>query len=196
MQACPIGKRQVVLHTADIARNRNGFERLVDPELRRHLYEETNRLMRGLDFRIIAAAVHKNRLFARYAASLDPYHYCLERLLERFVSMLEEVNDEGTIVAESRRPPLDGQLYRVFDEYMQHGTSMVSGDRLRHRIKNMEFVKKAANLTGLQVADPVLTPIARYVMGKQSHEDLEIIRTKFRRSPNGSFDGWGLTILS
>src|SRR5437016_3302319 len=41
----------LILHTADIARNRNGFESLVDSTFRARFYERLNALMRELDYR-------------------------------------------------------------------------------------------------------------------------------------------------
>ncbi len=44
------GRTDIVLHTADIARNRNGFEELQNTEFRAVFYNELNNLMRELSY--------------------------------------------------------------------------------------------------------------------------------------------------
>ena len=47
----------------------------------------------------------------------------------------------------------------------------------------------------MQLADLVVGPIARVVLGKRTHEDYKIIESKFRRSREGRIEGVGLVIL-
>ncbi len=44
-----LGATDSVLHTADITRNRNGFERMQETIFREQFYEKLNALMRRLD---------------------------------------------------------------------------------------------------------------------------------------------------
>ena len=53
------GRTDVVLHTADIIRTRNGFESLKDNELRAHFYTELNALMRELRYEVVACVIRK-----------------------------------------------------------------------------------------------------------------------------------------
>ncbi len=63
-----------VLHTADISRNQNGFERLKDPDFRERFYAELNDLMSGLEYQVVACVIRKDAHLARYGlAALDPY---------------------------------------------------------------------------------------------------------------------------
>ena len=54
---------------------------------------------------------------------------------------------------------------------------------------------KTANIAGLQLADLVVTPIGRKVLGKTIKEDYRVVEEKFRRSRNGKVDGYGLIVL-
>ncbi len=49
-----LGDECVVLHTADIARNRRGFEMLADGAQRSRFHRELNELMRSLPFAVVA----------------------------------------------------------------------------------------------------------------------------------------------
>jgi len=54
---------------------------------------------------------------------------------------------------------------------------------------------KDANLAGLELADLVVTPIGRRVLGKPDREDYAIVESKYRRAPSGRIDGYGLIVL-
>ena len=60
------GTTDIVLHTADIARNRAGFERLKDAGFREAFYAEMNALMGRLDYQVVACVVHKDVHLQRY----------------------------------------------------------------------------------------------------------------------------------
>ena len=40
-----------------------------------------------------------------------------------------------------------------------------------------------------------MTPIGRKILGKPIKEDYRVVEEKFRRSPNGRIDGYGLVVL-
>ncbi len=68
------GRTDIVLHTADITRNRNGFEALIDPAFRVRFYNRLNALMRAIDYSVVACAIRKDHHLSRYGvAALDPY---------------------------------------------------------------------------------------------------------------------------
>jgi hypothetical protein len=60
------GREDIILHTADIARNKNGFERLKEPAFRTRFYNEMNRLMSELDYKVVACAIKQDTHLARY----------------------------------------------------------------------------------------------------------------------------------
>ena len=55
--------------------------------------------------------------------------------------------------------------------------------------------EKCENVAGLQLADLVVTPIGRQVLGKPSKEDWSIVESKLRRGPKGNYEGYGLVVL-
>src|SRR5690606_38454557 len=79
------GRDDLILHTADIYRNRNGFEQLKEPRFRERFYTALNHLMRNLDYKVVACAIKKDAHLARYGpAAYDPYHWSLNILVERY----------------------------------------------------------------------------------------------------------------
>lgn len=68
------GSEDLVLHTADLTRNRNGFERMAEPAFRQRFYAGLNELMRTLDYQVVACAIRKDAHLRRYGlAAIDPY---------------------------------------------------------------------------------------------------------------------------
>jgi hypothetical protein len=55
---------------------------------------------------------------------------------------------------------------------------------------------KHLNVAGLQLADLVVSPIGRHVMGKPPREDWKIVESKMRRRySHGPYNGTGLIVL-
>ena len=67
------GYSDIVLHTADITRNRNGFEDMKDGAFRSRFYSRLNELMRSLSYSVVACVIRKDDYLGRYSlAALDP----------------------------------------------------------------------------------------------------------------------------
>ena len=96
------GRTDIILHTADIARNRNGFEKMMDIDFRTGFYADLNGLMKSLNYKTVACVIKKDRHFARYGIeALDPYMLSLNVLVERFCFELS-AGEKGIIVAEKQ----------------------------------------------------------------------------------------------
>ncbi len=171
------GDEKLVLHTADITRNRNGFERLKDSGFRSAFYAQLNALMAELDYRVVACAIRKDWHLSRYGMDVG------------------DVEDGGLIVAEKRGPTLDHELELAWLNLKIKGTQFVRARQVERRIQGLSLKGKAANLAGLELADLVVTPIGRHILGKPDREDYAIVESKYRRAPSGRIDGYGLIVL-
>jgi hypothetical protein len=60
------GRDDLILHTADIVRNRNGFERMKDAAFRQRFLNELNALMQSLEYQIVACVIRKDIHLTRY----------------------------------------------------------------------------------------------------------------------------------
>jgi len=190
------GTADIVLHTADIVRNRSGFEGLKEARFRELFFSELNNLMRRLDYTVVACAIHKREHLSRYGvAALDPYLLSLDVLVERFCYDISNERDGGVIIAEKRDPTLDRQLDLAWLNLKIQGTRFVQAHQVDERISGLNLRAKRDNVAGLQLADLVVSPIGRHVLGKPDKEDWRIVSEKFRRSGRGKVDGYGLVVL-
>lgn len=190
------GRDDLILHTADITRNRNGFERLKEREFRKTFYRELNALLRGIPFQVVACVIRKDDHLRRYGvAALDPYMLSLDVLVERFCMEIGNVSSGGVIVAERRDATLDRELDIAWLNLKVQGTHYIKARDIEDRIVGLNLRPKTVNIAGLQLADMVVTPIGRKVLGKTIKEDYRLIEEKFRCSRTGQVEGYGLVVL-
>lgn len=188
----------IVLHTNDILRARHGFESLSDPAVRQEFYEALNVLMTELEYTVVACVIDKPGLIAKYGREAkDPYHYGLQILIDRFCNELGDCVDGGIIYAEKRGEPLDYELSAAWEQIRSRpvGTGSTSGEAIDERICELVLRDKKLTLEGLQLADLVISPIARRAMNLPVKQDWDIVRSKFRRGREGQVKGDGLTTL-
>ncbi|MBA2248450.1 MAG: hypothetical protein H0W23_09985 [Chloroflexia bacterium] len=106
--------------------------------------------------------------------------------------------DAGFICAEKRNPTLDRELLRAWEELRTGGigTGFTSSRHIEERIIGLDLRDKKPNLTGMQLADLVITPVGRHILGKPQKADQvqwTVVESKLRRY-NGRYMGAGLVI--
>jgi hypothetical protein len=189
------GHDNLILHTADIARNKNGFEALVDRDFRQRFYDELNSLMKELRFTAVACCIKKEMHLSKYGMqAVDPYLLSLDVLVERFCFEIGGLEGSGKIVAEKRDPTLDRQLDLAWLNLKIRGTGFIRAVDIDKRIVSLTLQSKKTNSAGLQLADLIVSPVGRYVLGKTPKEDWNIIQEKFRVF-RGTYVGAGLVVL-
>jgi hypothetical protein len=152
--------------------------------------------MRRLRYTVVACAIRKDQHLSRYGvAALDPYMLSLDVLVEQFCFDVGDVRAGGVIVAESRDATLDRELELAWLNLKIQGTRHLQAKSVADRIVGLSLRAKADNIAGLQLADLVVSPIGRHVLGKPDKEDWDIVREKFRRSRSGAIEGYGLVVL-
>jgi len=106
-----------------------------------------------------------------------------------------DVEDGGVIVAERRGSTLDHELELAWLNLKIQGTQFMKAKQVERRVQSLNLKSKTARIAGLELADLVVTPIGRKTLGKPVREDYEIIESRFRRSPRGFVEGYGLIVL-
>jgi hypothetical protein len=185
-----------MLHTADFSRQRNGFEQMKDRAFCDQFYTQLNTLLSELDITIIACAIMKQRHMEKYGIdAVDPYHLSLNILTERFCFDIGGNAPKGKIVAEARDSTLNHQLEIAWLNVKVSGTHFLQAVDINNRIESLVLKTKEDKIAGLEIADAVVTPIARKVLRRQSRVDISIIKNKMRKNHFGEVLGYGLVLL-
>lgn len=190
------GTTDIVLHTADFTRQKNGFEQMKDRGFCVNFYHKLNQLIESLDITILACAIKKEEHFDKYRiAAVDPYHLSLNILVERFCFMVGAKGPKGKIIAEARDAILDRQLELAWLNSKISGTQYLKAVDINARIEMLSLKTKQDNIAGLEIADIIITPIARAVLKRTSKININIIKSKMRKNHLGVINGYGFVLL-
>lgn len=190
------GTVDIVLHTADINRNRNGFEGLLDRTFRRRFYDRSNALMADLQYQVIACAVRKDQAIGERFGNRDLYRVCFGLLVELFCAELVKAQDNGIIIAEKRSSTRLNRAVEVdFVNLKTDGGRHTDPGTIANRILAFNLRDKQDNIAGLQLADLALSPLGRHLIGKPDHPDWHIIAAKLLRSGVAENESEGLILL-
>jgi hypothetical protein len=188
------GHDMVVLHEHEIRKAQPPFAFLVNRAKRENFMSDLARLVEEAPFTLLAVSILKRQLVRRYALPANPYHLALAFGLERVWYFLRAQGQDAFktfVVAESRGKKENNDLELEFRRVCQGANSV--GNNLPFE---MVFANKQTNSCGLQVADLVARPVGRHLIDPtQPNRAWGIIERKFRRSPEGRLEGWGLKVF-
>lgn len=180
------GHDSVVLHEHEIRKSKGPFGLLMtDRALRERFYAELNGLIATAPMTIFASVIDKERHRARYADPWNPYEIALHFCMERLHIMLTAERQHGKtvhVVFEGRGKKEDTELELEFRRIASNDSHW--GYR-RHDFSRFDFqpvfMPKAANSSGLQLADLTARPIGLSLLRPdQQNRAFEIIRPKLR----------------
>ncbi|HYH82743.1 MAG TPA: DUF3800 domain-containing protein [Longimicrobium sp.] len=188
------GHEQVILHEHEIRKTKGPFRFLFDTARRDPFYADLNRLITDSPFTLVASVIDKHRHRKRYAQPNNPYDISVGFGLERVFMHLKGLGCAGGtthFTFEKRGGKEDADIEQVFRRVCEGAN--YTGERLPFEIV---MADKKCNSAGLQIADLVARPIGRKTLDpKQPNRAYDLILPKFRRSPAGRIEGWGLEVF-
>lgn len=197
----------IVLHRKEIINHKYPFQVLSDPVIEANFSKDFLTLIDSLEFTVISVLIDKLEHKIKYNLwRYDPYHYCMEILVERFHFFLKDVNAVGDVMIESRGGKEDIRLKKSFRRILDTGTHYIDSEKLRYNLTSLELkVKpKLLNIAGLQIADLLAFPARRYIFKKRdlliddretfSDEIIKILEKKFYKR-NNEIEGFGIKTL-
>ena len=119
----------------------------------------------------------------------------LHVLVERMCIAIGRERESGVIVAESRGQPMDRELGLAWEALCVEGTAHLRPETIKEKIVDLRIRDKKENLAGLQLADLVVSPIGRHVIGKPDRDDWRSLEPKLIRGRYGQAEGSGLVVL-
>jgi Protein of unknown function (DUF3800) len=194
---------RVVLHRREMLQRVEPFEALKDPTTREAFNRDLLDLIRQTAFLLATVVIDKVAMVEQYRVwRQDPYHYCMQVLLERYVGELQGRGATGDVVAEARGKAEDKRLKRAYRRIYEGGTNFVKADDFASVLKSrqLHFKTKGHNIPGLQLADLIAYPSYRAVLAARRNQRMPddfnsrmvgAFRDKYRRGANGQVWGRG-----
>ncbi len=176
------GHEGVILHSRDIRKAQKHFGFLTNKQKREEFVTRINAIMNDLEYSLIVSVIKKQNHKDKYGLFADnPYDLAKMFCLERLLPLLEDANQNKVhIVAESRGKKEDNDLQLSFFKIISQGISYHSAERFKNIDFKLNFVPKAMNIIGTQLADLAAYPIARYVLNrKRQNLAYDIVSKKF-----------------
>lgn len=199
-------ENRVVLHRREMVRAEPPFQGLKDnPFLAMDFERDWLDLVAKSSFLAIAGAIDKEAHVKKYVVwQHDPYHYCLEVLVERFVKWLNRHGFVGDVLIESRDKFADKRLKKAYQTLYSNGNNAVTAAQVQAALtsKELKFARKSDDVAGLQLADSLAHPVLRHLKTKHLNESPAVgfgarlvdvlLASKFARQPKtGLIEGWG-----
>ncbi len=182
----------IIFHRKEMVYNKMPFQKLSDQSIKEAFNEEFLMLIKKWKFQLVGVLLDKQEhceLFEFWKN--NPYHYCLEVIVELYYKFLNEKDATGDVMIEARGAKEDTQLKEAFTNIFENGTHNLIGGQIQKHItsKNIKIKPKIANIAGLQLADLLGYPSHRHILKYyQLHEltndtfsekIIEILQNKF-----------------
>jgi hypothetical protein len=200
-----LGTWKVRVHEPDVRRRSNRFHK-DDPADEQAIIDALAAQLATLDFACIAAVINKAELALRFLdgrvdAHLpkSTYLMCLDFVMERLVHFLYEQGEDsrGLVVAESRGLREDAEVHAEFLRLHLNGTQYVSDSFFRNQLRPyIEFKRKDADDSGLQVADLAARPLAEKTLRPTSTpERWSVLEPKIYDGGKGRKGSYGMKVF-
>lgn len=160
----------VIFHRKKISRFQGPFKILYsDVEKRREFGDRMLRAFEEWPYTAVAVTIDKREHVDKYSVwHYEPYHYCLEVLLERYVLFLHYGDHRGDVMIEARFPTVDRKLAASYHRIFQKGTDHIPENIFQATLTSsrLKIKEKRQNIAGLQLADLLAHP-AQYDVLKE-----------------------------
>jgi len=150
--------------------------------IKREFYQELDDIFVSSDYTIICSAIRKDNYIKRHGKlSDDVYEVALSFIIERSIFRLDDFGNCTSldIIIERRGKKEDKKLDEHFQRIRARGTAYVDSSRIEKIKTTCHFRSKTDDINGLQLADLVAYPCARYVIDKdRANPAFDVVRPK------------------
>jgi len=172
------GDPNVVLHGKEMTHPQSAkssdYVKFMDSDFRGRFYRDFEYLISGLNFDLVACVSLKTKRLAKHMPEdTDMYLLSLNKLVNMMVADLKE-NQHGRIIVESRSGVLDTRLAASYLTSLDNGNNMRTAKIIQKLGREITFRQKSDNIAGVQIADMLASPLARYFLGKPERPGQQI----------------------
>lgn len=160
----------VILHRKDIIKKKTPFDTLRNLNVEHAFNQDLLAHLRDWEYSVITVCIDKKtHLETQKTSQIDPYHYCMAVLLERFNHWLKRKGVRGDVMAESRGGKEDRRLKEEFRRLWENGTRHIEAGLFQRLLtsRELKIKPKFANITGLQLADLIAHPSRSEILQEQ-----------------------------
>lgn len=157
----------IVFHRSEIAYNKHPFQALADKEIKEQFDAEFLNLITKWEYQIVGVLLDKQAHCHMFEFWKDnPYHYCLEVIIELYHKFLSEKEGRGDVMIENRGAKEDQLLKTAFTQIYENGSHNLAAANIQKHItsKNIKIKPKVANIAGLQLTDLLVYPCHRHIL--------------------------------
>lgn len=185
------------LHLYDMRKNINGFEFLLNNDIRNKLYSGIKNLIQQLDITVFVASIDVARYKNMYYNHInDVYDITLQTILENFVHFLIEKNATGSFFVESRNEKENKFLQICYYRLLTGGTLYIDSQTIMNKLSALSFPLKSDNNLGVQLADFIPVSFLRQLTGAKDYMGLySLFQEKLYKSNNEMSDRFGFKQL-
>lgn len=161
--------RQIVLHEIELRKANDGHYKVMrDHETRKQFWSSLSSVFNDIPLHTIGVGIEVDKFKSLYhdCGVNDEYSISLQIIMENFVHFLEKNNGYGTIFVEARDSVQNQRLQNKYHTLKANGTLFIEKNAHQSRLGTISFPLKTDNNIGLQIADFVPNPMARWVGGK------------------------------
>lgn len=156
----------VILHRREMMRREGVFACLCDENNNSRFNNWLLEFLEETPALVLTMQVNKHELLNKYTVwRHDPYHYCMQCMMERYVRWLNWHNVRGDVFIEARGKEPDRRLSNSYERLYNNGTKYVHKRAFQAALttKKLQLRTKKANVAGLQIADLIAHPSARHM---------------------------------
>ncbi len=197
----------IIFHRKELVNKKYPFNVLKDKKIEEQFNNDLLSLLEEFNYVVVSVLIDKLEHKNKYQTwKYDPYHYCLEIIIERFFFFLESVKVVGDVMVESRGGKEDLRLKKSYTHIYVNGTQFIDAKRIQNRLtsKELKVKPKMLNIACLQLADLIAHPSRRLMFrkfgideGKKysfGDEVIKIIERKYYKGKTG-IEGYGIKLL-
>ncbi len=160
----------VILHRTKLVRKVGPFNSLLDKSVEQAFNEQLLARLCSWEYRVITVVIDKLEHVRKYRVwQKEPYHYCLEAILERYVLFLYYSQAMGDVMVESRGTTEDMKLKKCYNRFYRRGNPNIPARRFQSTLTSSQLKvrPKTANIAGLQLADILAYPSSYHILQEE-----------------------------
>ncbi|MBW4635240.1 MAG: DUF3800 domain-containing protein [Iphinoe sp. HA4291-MV1] len=175
------GDDSFIVHTKEMTRPGKSKDarnlQFGKPEFRTSFYSAINKLIEETSFELVSCLINKSHLMSKAAIeginAEDPYIFSLQWVLDK---IFFRCRDDLTckIFPEKRADRENLQIELEMLRVKNAGTLRYKPKEISQKLEEFTLKDKKLNLSGLQLADLVVTPIGRDFIGKPERPGNEV----------------------